>query len=94
MLHVATLFEKWVLPKFFFLYSCIWNPDHRKWVPFITAWHTKLHVDGYRVLVGKRDGDWPLTIPRRSRDDDIKIDRKQIGWQSVHWIDLAQDRDK
>jgi hypothetical protein len=48
-------------------------------VPLITAWHTKLQVDGYRVLVGKREVDRPHAGPRRMRDDDVKIDRKQIG---------------
>jgi hypothetical protein len=26
--------------------------------------------------------------------DDIKIDLKEIGWGSMDWIDLAQDRNK
>jgi hypothetical protein len=24
----------------------------------------------------------------------IKIDLKEIGWDGMHWIDLAQDRDQ
>ena len=27
-------------------------------------------------------------------DDDIKIDLKEIGWEGVHWINLAQERNK
>jgi hypothetical protein len=24
----------------------------------------------------------------------LKTDLKEIGWEGIHWIDLAQDRDK
>jgi hypothetical protein len=26
--------------------------------------------------------------------DNIKIDLKEIGWEGMDWIDLAQDRDQ
>jgi hypothetical protein len=26
--------------------------------------------------------------------DNIKIDLREIGWDGVDWVDLAQDRDK
>jgi hypothetical protein len=26
--------------------------------------------------------------------DNIKIDRREIGWDRMDWIDLAQDRDQ
>jgi hypothetical protein len=26
--------------------------------------------------------------------DNIKMDLREIGWSSMDWIDLAQDRDK
>jgi hypothetical protein len=26
--------------------------------------------------------------------DNIKIDRREIGWDGVDWIDLAQDTDR
>jgi hypothetical protein len=29
-----------------------------------------------------------------SRVDNIKIDLREIGWDCVDWIDLAQDRDQ
>jgi hypothetical protein len=25
--------------------------------------------------------------------DNIKMDLREIGWDGVHWVDLAQDRD-
>jgi hypothetical protein len=36
----------------------------------------------------------PLGILRRRWVDNIKMDLRQIGWDGVDWIDMAQDRDK
>jgi hypothetical protein len=36
----------------------------------------------------------PLGRPRRSWVDNIKMDLKEIGWDGVDWIDLAQNRDQ
>jgi hypothetical protein len=47
----------------------------------------------YRVLVGKPEGKRPLARPRRRWEDGIKMDLREIGWGSVEWIRLAQDRD-
>ena len=47
----------------------------------------------YRVLVGKPDGKRSLGRPRQ-RKEDIKIDIKEMSWEGMDWIDLAQDRDK
>jgi hypothetical protein len=46
----------------------------------------------YRILVGKPEGKTPLGRPRRRWVDDIKMDR-EIGWDGMDWIELAQDRD-
>jgi hypothetical protein len=35
----------------------------------------------------------PLGRPRRRWEDNIKMDLREIGWDSMDWIDLAQDRD-
>jgi hypothetical protein len=50
--------------------------------------------NAYRILVGKPEGKRPLGRPRRKWMDNIKIDLGEIGWDSMHWIDLAQDRDQ
>jgi hypothetical protein len=44
--------------------------------------------------VGKPEGKRPLTKPRRRRVDNIKIDIREIGWNGMDWIDLAQDRNQ
>jgi hypothetical protein len=43
--------------------------------------------------VGKREGKRPLGRPRRTWEDNIKMDLREIGWGGMDWIDLAQDRD-
>jgi hypothetical protein len=53
------------------------------------------HECGQRnVLVGKPEGKRPLRRPRRRRVDNIKMDLREIGWDGMDWVDLAQDRDQ
>jgi hypothetical protein len=47
-----------------------------------------------RVLMGKPEGKTPLGRPRRRWEDGIRMDLREIGWRSVDWIQLAQDRDR
>jgi hypothetical protein len=47
-----------------------------------------------RILVRKPEGKRPLGRPRRGRVDSIKMDLREIGWDGMDWIDLAQDRDQ
>jgi hypothetical protein len=44
-----------------------------------------------RILVGKPEGKKPLGRLRRSWEDNIKMDLREIGWGGMDWIDLAQD---
>jgi hypothetical protein len=46
------------------------------------------------LFVGKPEGKRPLARPRRRWVDNIKVDLLEIGWGSVDWISLAQDRNK
>jgi hypothetical protein len=48
----------------------------------------------YRILVGKPDGKTPLGRQRRRWMDNIKINFRELEWDGVDWIDLAQDRDQ
>jgi hypothetical protein len=50
--------------------------------------------NAYRILVGKPEGKRPLGRPRRRWADNIKIDLREIGWDGMDWIDVAQDRDR
>jgi hypothetical protein len=48
----------------------------------------------YRVLVGKPEGKRPLGRSRRRWVDNIKTDLREIEWDDMDWIVLAQDRDQ
>jgi hypothetical protein len=45
-------------------------------------------------LVENPEGKRPLGRPRHRREDNIRMDLREIGWEVVDWIDLAQDRDQ
>jgi hypothetical protein len=48
----------------------------------------------YRILVGKPDGKRPLGRPRRRCVHNIKMDLRDIGWDDMDWIHVAQHRDQ
>ena len=48
----------------------------------------------YRVLVAKPEGKRPLGRPRRRWEDNIWMDRQEMGLRYEDWIGLAQDRDR
>jgi hypothetical protein len=48
----------------------------------------------YRVLVGKAEGKRPFERPRRTWEDNIKIDFQEVGCRVMDWMELAQDRDR
>jgi hypothetical protein len=50
--------------------------------------------NAYRTLVGKPEEKRPLGITRRRWVDNIKMDLREIGWDGMNWIDLAQDTDQ
>jgi hypothetical protein len=50
--------------------------------------------NAYRLLVAKPEGRRPLGRPRRRWVDNIRMDLVEVGWGSVDWIGLSQDRDR
>jgi hypothetical protein len=50
--------------------------------------------DVYRVLVGKPKGKRPFGRPRRSWEDNIKMDLQEEGYGCMDWIELTQERDR
>jgi hypothetical protein len=46
----------------------------------------------YRILTGKPEGTRTLGRPRSRWENNFKIHLKEILWEGVDWIDLAQDR--
>jgi hypothetical protein len=45
-------------------------------------------------LVGKPEEKKPLERPKRRCEDNIKMDLREIGWDFMDWIHLAEDRDQ
>jgi hypothetical protein len=50
--------------------------------------------NAYWILVEKPEGKRLLGRPRCRWVDNIKTDLKEIRWDGMNWIDLAQDRDQ
>jgi hypothetical protein len=49
-------------------------------------------VDG--LLVGRHEENRPFGRPRSIWEDNIKMDLQEVGFGGMHWIELAQDRDR
>jgi len=47
----------------------------------------------YTVFVGKPEGKKPLGKSRRRWEDNIKMDLQEVGYESMDWIELAEDTD-
>jgi hypothetical protein len=50
--------------------------------------------NAYKTLVGKPEGKRPLRRPRSRWEDNIRMDLRVVGWESVDWVNLVQDRDQ
>jgi hypothetical protein len=50
--------------------------------------------EAYGALVEKSEGERPLRRTRRRREDNIKINLREMEWSGVDWIYLTQDRDQ
>jgi hypothetical protein len=50
--------------------------------------------NAYRILMGKPGGKRQLGRPKCRWVDSIKIDLREIEWDGMDRIDLAQDRDR
>jgi hypothetical protein len=50
-----------------------------------------MHIGYWWVSQKERE---PLGRPRRRWVDNIKMDLREIGWDGMDWIELAEDRDQ
>jgi hypothetical protein len=50
--------------------------------------------NAYNILVGKPKGKRPLRRNRHRWEDNIRLDLREIVWEDVKWMHLAQDRDQ
>jgi len=44
--------------------------------------------------MGKPEGKRPLVRPRHRWENNIRMDLRELGWECVDWIHLAEDRDQ
>jgi hypothetical protein len=56
-------------------------------------WHAR-ERNVYKVFMVKPEGKRQLERPRHRWEDGIRMDLSEIGWGSVEWTQLAQDRDQ
>ena len=50
--------------------------------------------NAHRALVRKPEGKRPLGRPRRRSEHNIKMDLREMGYDSGEWIDLVEDRNQ
>jgi hypothetical protein len=50
--------------------------------------------NAYKLLVRKPEGKGQLTRHRHRWEGNIRMDLREIGWEVVDWIHLAQDKDQ
>jgi hypothetical protein len=48
----------------------------------------------YTILVGKPERKRRVSKPRRRWEDNIRNDLKEIVWECVDWIYLAQEKEQ
>jgi hypothetical protein len=77
------------LSSYFYDYNLI---TYERWAGHIA----RMEAMGiyYKILVGKPEGKRPLRRTRRRWEDNIRIDIREIGWESLDRIRLAQDSDQ
>jgi hypothetical protein len=63
-----------------------------RWAGNVARMGEKLNA--YRILVGKPEGKRPLGRPGRRLVDNVEMDLREIGWDGMNWIDMAQNRDQ
>ena len=52
-----------------------------------------MRIEERRVLVEEPEGKRPLGTPRRSWENNIKMDFQEVGYGGMDWIKLAHERD-
>ena len=70
-------------------------PDNNWQVVDLVGHVAKMEEDRstFKILIGEPTGRRPLGRPRRRWEDNIRMDLKEIGINTMNWVDLAQDRD-
>jgi len=51
-------------------------------------------ICAYKILVGEHEGKRPNGRSRRRWENNIRMNVREVGWEGVDCIHLAQDRDQ
>jgi hypothetical protein len=46
----------------------------------------------FKILVGTSERNRTLRRPRHRWEDNIRLDPREVGWEVVDWMHLAEDR--
>jgi hypothetical protein len=68
------------------------NSRKISWTGYVARMRTKRNACG--IMVVKPEGKRLLTKPRHTWGDCIIQDLREIGWDGMDWIHLAQDRNR
>jgi hypothetical protein len=63
------------------------KPRRMRWAGHIARMGEKRNA--CRVLVGKPEGKKLLERPKRRREDNIKMDLREIGWTGFMWLRIG-----
>jgi hypothetical protein len=50
--------------------------------------------NAYKILIGNHEGKRPLGGSRHKREDNVRVNLREIDWEWVNWIHLAQVRNQ
>jgi len=50
--------------------------------------------NAHKIYVEKLEVKGPLGRPGLRREDNIRMGLREIGWELVDWVHLAEDRDR
>jgi len=50
--------------------------------------------NAYNIFIGEPEGKIPRVRPRRRWEGNIRIELREIVWEDMDWIQLAQGRDQ
>ena len=73
-----------------------WIAD-QEWSSSMGDWTDNLVLNGersaFKILTGKPTGKTTLGRPKHRREDNIRMDLKEIGTNTRNWAESDQDRD-
>jgi hypothetical protein len=51
-------------------------------------------INAYKILAEKPEGTRPLGRLKHRGEGNSRMDLREVGWEGVDWMHLAEDRDR